>query len=134
MEISDLKKLCTELKEQKNKISELKNSLQYEQEHYDNLKMRIIHILNDNNLKTFASDDVKITKVDKLNVTIKDEKQFTEYLKNNGLDHLRRVPHNTLQGLYREFMEIAVEKGQTEFSIPGVDVSSHYETLQIRKA
>lgn len=134
MQISELKQLCHDLTEQREKLDDMKANLSHEQVKYDVLKDKIIRILKDNDLKSFVSDNIKVTKTEKFNVSIVDENEFSEYLKQHELDHLRKVPYQTLQSFYKEEMEKAVQRGDGEMEIPGVSVKSTFESLQIRKA
>ena len=128
-----MKKDCAELIEQREKIEILREELKFQQTKYDALKDKIIQTLRDNDLKSFVSDNVKVIRTEKLNVSVVDEEKFNEYLSKNNLDHLRRVPYQTLQSFYKDEMEKATQFGANDFDIPGVDIKSSFESLQIRK-
>ena len=134
MEISALKEDCAQLITQREQLDKLKDELALEQIKFDTLKMKIIQILNDNELKTFASGEFKFTKVDKYNVSVTDEPKFREYLETQDLDHLRKVSYQTLQALYKDEMEKAIDNGKDDFEIPGLSIKSGFETLNIRKS
>ncbi len=128
-----MKKDCDDLIAQREKLDDLKSELKFQQEKFDALKMKIIQTLKDNNLKSFVSDNIKVVKVDKMNVSIADEGTFHDYLKQHDLDSLRKVPYQTLQSFYKDEMEKAIQAGKSDFDIAGVDIKSSYESLQISK-
>jgi len=63
-----------------------------------------------------------------------DEKEaFKEYLEEKGALDLLSINSRTLQSLYKEEMEAALEEGNIDFSMPGVGEPTFTETLTMRK-
>jgi hypothetical protein len=58
---------------------------------------------------------------------------FKAWLKNNHLEHLLTVNSNSLNALYKDELEAARERGDSDFSIPGIDEVTIKQSLMFKK-
>lgn len=58
---------------------------------------------------------------------------FKAWLDARGMSDLLSINYQTLNGLYKEQLEKAVEAGDSDFAIPGVGEAKHYKTLFLKK-
>lgn len=132
--LEDFKILCNELYKQRGVVEEYKERLAEQQNVFDDLKSQVIMYLNENNLDKFVTDDVTISKVDKLNVSMTDKNVFFKYLKEKGLfESMATINYNTLNSYYKNELENAVKEGRLDFKIPGVEEASVFTNVSIRK-
>lgn len=132
--LEDFKDLCNSLYNQRQIIDDQKDILQREQEKFEKIKMSVLQYLEENNLDRFVTDDVTISKTEKLNVSMKDKKEFFDYLKSRGIfEDLVTVNYNTLNSFYKLELEQAIKTGDLSFKIPGLEESSMFKNISIRK-
>lgn len=94
-------------------------------EKVENLENEIIEMLTAEGLTTFSGEKGKIVVAFRTSVktpkTPEDKEAFYTYLKNRGLyDSMISVNSQTLNSLYKAEFEEAMNRGESDFAIPGL--------------
>lgn len=132
--LENFKNLCDRMQGQKQLVDDFKAELSEHQKKLDEMKDLIVEYLGHHNLTRFSTDNITVTKIDKINVKLEDKFTFFEYLKkNNMFEAMATVNSMTLNAFYKEEMARAISEGKDDFNIPGVKESSMHASLSIRK-
>lgn len=60
--------------------------------------------------------------------------EFFSYLRDKGLfENMITVNHQTLNSYYKQEMEAALDKGDIDFKVPGIEEPSAHKTITLRK-
>lgn len=105
----------------------------------DKCESELLELLNRADLKSFKSQLGTVSKSVRTSVKIpreeSDREAFFSYLKDRGLyDSMITVNSQSLNAFYKKELESSIERGDTEFSIPGINEETINEILSFRKA
>lgn len=131
--------MCRGLWEEKDKHDELELQAKLQGKKVDELKAKILVIMNDAKIEKFAvSGRGTVFTVDRFSVSVPKDGEgrqaFFEYLKERGIfDELITVNSQTLNAFYKRCLEEAMEKGDVDFKVPGIEEPKHYCTIGLRK-
>lgn len=136
--LKEFEDLCQLGFSQKEVINTLEFNLKKEEEKLQTIKNNIMLILDKFGK---AKQDTALGLVyisEKLSVShpkeVEARAKFFEYLKSKGVfETLISVNSQTLNKLYREEREIALDEGKTDFNIPGIGEPTLIKTLNFRK-
>jgi len=103
------------------------------------LEQQLIQILVENELQNFRGTDGLVSLAAKTSVktpkTPADREAFFNYLKSEGIyDALVSVNSSSLNALYKEKFAAAVESGDIDFKIPGLNEVTITQSLSFRKS
>ena len=133
MDLSDLKVLCFQIKEQKRVVEELDKKKKEENKKLEAMKAEVLAHLEKHELKNFDFGEGKVISVDKFNVKLLDKYAFADYLKKQGrFDSLYTFNYQTVNSFYKEEMEKAIEDNNSDFKVDGLSEPTLYRSLQIR--
>ena len=136
IDLSEMTELTQKIFERRSKLDELKEIVKQHTGELEKLKAKAIAHLDAAQLKTFKTAEGKITAVDKFSVKVprdpEAKAQFFDYLRDKGIfENMITVNSNTLNGYYKQELEIAVQQGNVDFSIPGLEEPKAYKMLSI---
>jgi predicted nuclease with TOPRIM domain len=102
------------------------------------IQNQLITYMEEFDKTSYKSKHGLIVRAEKMSVKVpKDpsaKEAFFNYLAEKGIkDDILTVNSKTLNSFYNAEMEAARERGETDFSMPGVDPPSVYTVLQMRK-
>lgn len=89
-------------------------------------------------LTNFKGNDGDITLVEKSSVKVPKDpdsrEKFRQFLDEKDMfDALWSVNSQTLNSWYREEEELAIERGEMDFSVPGIETPSVYTELRMKR-
>lgn len=136
--VAELDELVAKIKLAREKESELSRLKKEASDELALLEGQIIEHLNNQNLTSFrgTAGTVSISHRTSVKKPVGDDAQaFYSYLKEKGLyDSMVSVNSQTLNAYYKAAMNEAVERGNADFAIPGLNEVTINETLSFRKA
>jgi hypothetical protein len=99
---------------------------------------QILEYMTEFDKTSYKSKFGTIVKVEKLSVkTPKDpdsKAAFFAWLEGKGIkDEILNINSQTLNSLYKQELEAAAQRGDTEFSIPGIDLPTVFHQITMRK-
>lgn len=105
------------------------------------VKLKLLHILEEQKLKSFKSQHGTVTRVETYKVKIpkdtEDKKKYMEFLKSKGGEDLMwahtHVNYQQANSFYKEQRDIAVEEGNFGFEVPGVGAPELFTHLSLKK-
>lgn len=136
--IEELNTLCEDLLKARAEEQAAKNVKDSIGEMVEEIEKKIIHALTESNLTSFKSPFGQA--VLKYRTSVRTPKTpearaaFFDYLKSKGLfDEMIGVNSASLNKFYREEFDEAVSRGESDFSIPGLDAPTVEPTLSFCK-
>jgi len=130
--------LCKDAYELKGKIEALEEESKNYSEKLKKLQGKILAIMEQTDQTSYKGPFGTILRVKRF--TVKHPKdpenkgKFFEYLENKGvLESMVTVNSQTLNSWYKQEMEAAVESGNVDFSVPGLEPPQYLEYLTMRK-
>ena len=141
MQLPQFKQLVEDMFTQKSKIDRMNVNLGIEKETLEDMKLKISNYLEQVDLRSFKGQSCTVTNVQKAsNKTPKDnisKDAFLNYVKENydydRLLSLISVNSAKLNVFCSEAEAKAVEAGDLDFKIPGLEEPKYYTQLSIRK-
>lgn len=135
--IADFEKLLLEFFDANQKIDGLKHQIDILSKSKFLLEQKVIAILKAGNIKKYTSGGVSISLKDRVSVktpkTEEDKAAFFAWLKERGVEEqYLTVNSQSLNSLYKQEREAALERGDLDFKIPGIGEETIYTTLSIR--
>lgn len=136
--VAALKRLTAELLEAREKHEAIKRAEKEACAHYHSLKAQVLNILEAADLRTFVSDECRVTAIDKLSVRVpkteEEKRAFFGWCEEQGIFwELVSVNSNSLNAFYRAEAELAAARGVHELRIPGLDAPNEYRELRVQK-
>lgn len=137
--VDELKKLVASIAEMRTKKAGLNHELEELQEELNRAEFSALEMLKAADLPNFRCNEGLISKSVRLSVKTpkspEDRAAFFEYLKGKGLfDTMISVNSATLNAFYKTEFELAKERGQDDFRIPGLNEEVAVEILSFRKS
>lgn len=131
--------LSSKLVSLKEELDCKKQELKQLQEAFDQTSQELISLCESLEIDSFNAHGFMFYTQEKESVRIpKDEESksaFFEWLKTQGLfDSMISVNSQTLNSLYRAKSEEALKEGILDFRIPGIDESTKYKQLGMRRS
>ena len=139
MQIDEFKALCTELFKKRAELETLQEQEKALSKDVEGLKHRIISVMDAMELENFHVPGLgKVYTQDRFNVSMPKDPEARQrlfaYLKDKKiLSKMVTINHQTLNAWYKEEMQAAVDGGQLDFKVPGIEESSHVRILSLRK-
>jgi len=136
MEVTELKELCNEMFRVKAEVAELDDAKKKLNITMLELKTKVMIELEKNEMKSFKTGDMSVTKVDKKAVKILDKNLFLDYLEDRGV--LRDALNVTVAKattIYNEEYELAMSEQNQDLIInglPGLSSPETYSTISMR--
>lgn len=131
-------KMVDDLYNEQENLKLEKANLKLVQAEFDKNKSKILEVLSKLGKTTHKGRICSVTKKTTLSVKVpsemKEKLKFFDYLKQKKcFEQLVSVNSMTLNAFYKKEMELALEAGNVDFKIPGVEEGAPRETLSIRK-
>jgi len=139
MEVSDIKKLLSDILEAKSKYEEAKQVSTDLYKKYQGLQFKMLDVLEAEDMKKFPGGEYNVSvsfrsKV-KLSPIAEEKEQFFNWLKSKGVFYeYATVNPQSLNKLYKTELDLAFANQHYNFSIPGVSEPELQKVLSIRKA
>lgn len=140
VKLGDFQKLCEELYKQKVVVDEIEAHQKQENKKFEALKAKVLAHLEENELEKYAVSGYgtvfirEYTSV-KVPKSPQERDQFFGYLKDKGIFEQTITVHSqTLNSLYKNALEEAIEKGDHTFKIPGIGEPSVSKKLTVRSS
>jgi len=138
LSVSELKEEIQTLSRLKSEHDAIEEILDAKKKELEAKKLEILACLQRNELPGLKVPGVLNVSVRnefyvKQPINQENEEAFYAWLKENNLDGMRKVNHQSLNALYRERLEAAAEQGDIVV-IPGLETPTTRTTLTIRKA
>ena len=135
MELTEFKEKCMEMFEQKNRVEIYKVKLKAQTAILEQQKRFIMDKLEEFDLKKFDTGQGVVTRVEKFNAKVIDKHKLWDYLFERGiLTEVATFNADSVNKFYKTEMEIAIENKDSNFEIPGVEVSSSFSQLKVTGA
>lgn len=136
--VKDLETISQLIKEQREKVDQVKEDLKHENHRLSGLESRLIGILEELGKTSYESAVGRFGISHRSSVRIPngdDRERFFSYLKDIGeFDSLITVNSQTLNGWYKQKLEAAQEAGTLmDFTVPGIDAPTIAQTLTFKK-
>ena len=136
--IQGFQQLIDHMLDQRAKVDAAKARLTDEQTKLSELEAKVLNILDSNNMDNFRTERALVSVTHRFSVktpkTPEAREQFFEYLKSKNLfDDMITVNSQTLTSFYRTEQENALDRGEVDFKMPGIEDATMVKTLSVRK-
>ena len=129
--IETLQKLCFECKDIDIELKKLKDKSAELNDEKTQLRKQILEHLEEHDLKRFDFGDGKVTIAEKTSVKMRDKFKFFDWLREKGIfEDIVSVNAMTLNKIYREEKEKAIDEGDASFIIEGLPGLSEPQTFR----
>ena len=137
MEIEKLQELCKNLLKVKGAIDKLKEEKTELEKEFAAMKAEAVEHLEEHGLKNFDHGMGKISIMETKSVKMLDKYVFFEWLKEKGtFEDVVSVNAMTLKSLYKQELELAIERQDVNFlqdGLPGVSEPSTFRSIKFLK-
>lgn len=136
--LQQLEALVSETYKLQDECDAIETSLKEKQKILNNCKGRLLSIFQEFNKSNYRTHRGLIIRQKRFTVMHpKDpasKKAFFDWLKQKKVfEEVVTVHSQTLNSLYKAEMQAAIDAGQTDFSIPGIEEPKYVETLALRR-
>jgi hypothetical protein len=136
--VSQLDELCEKFADLKKEADELDDILKEKNEKVKEIGTQIINFLNEFKKPSWKTSRGNFIISNRFTVPTpkspEDKQAFFNYLKQKGIfEDMVTVHSQTLNGYYRQEMDAALDAGDVNFSIPGIEEPKYVQTLSMRK-
>lgn len=136
--VEQLTAAVTKLDEIRGKKNLLAAQLSEVQASLDQAESEALALLKEANLPNFRGPDGLISVVHRTSVKVPkeptDRERFFQYLRERNLfDSMITVNSQTLNAFYKQELELAKERGESDFALPGISGETIVETISFRK-
>ena len=135
--LKEVDELVTKLAEHRRTKDDLESKKKLVNVEIDTLETRIIALLTEAELKTFQGQAATVTVTERMSVKVprdpESREAFFNYLKDKGMfESLITVNSQSLNKFYKTEEEVAVQNGEIDFKIPGLEQPTVYPDLSFR--
>lgn len=136
--LAELNSFCEKYKTLYDKAKEVKEELEALEESKKEYGTKIVNLLNEFKMPSIKNEFGNFIISNRFTVTTpktpETKQAFFAYLQEKGIfEDMVSVNSQTLNAYYRTEMDQALERGEVDFSIPGIGEASMVQTLSLRK-
>jgi hypothetical protein len=136
--IAEFTAMVEQLFDQRERVEKKKAELSKEQETLTELESKILNTLEANKLDNFRTPRGLVSVTHRFSVktpkTPEARQEFFNYLRERGLfEDMITVNSQTLNSFFRAEQEAALDRGDVDFKMPGIEEASMVKTLSMRK-
>lgn len=136
--LQQLENLIQETYKLQDEADAIETSLKEKQKILNNCKGRLLSIFQEFNKQNYRTHRGIIVRQKRFTVTHpkdpENRKAFFDWLRQKKIfEDVVTVHSQTLNSLYKAEMQAAIDAGQTDFAIPGVEEPKYVETLAMRR-
>lgn len=122
----------------KRQVDALESQKEKTQEQLNNVNHKILDVLSKTNQTSFKTVHGTVVRNKRFSVRHPSDPAkkdaFFNYLQERGIfKNMVSVNSQTLSSWYRQELDAAVERGEVEFSVPGLDTPTYVEYITLRK-